>query len=102
MRNGVAETYDFDTLAGAMNICLVRGESIDQLCVETAKRAQDALMRAFYRNKITGKWGFDGPALQDIPIGIDLYEQMLALSTPMQMQSVMKTTIERMNKGNTL
>ena len=102
MRTGCADDGDFDTLASAVNICMVRGEEIDPLCVETAQRAQDALMRTMHRHKTTGRWGFDGPALQDIPVAMDLYRQMLELSTPMQMQSAMRATVQRMNKGQTL
>lgn len=102
MRTGCAADHDFDTLASAVNICMVRGEEIDPLCVETAQRAQDALMRTMDRHKATGRWGFDGPALQDIPLAMDLYRQMLELSTPMQMQSALRATVQRMNKGQTL
>lgn len=80
----------------------VCGMPIDPLCVETAKRAQAGLMRAYDRHTTTGRWGFDGPALQDMPDAIDLYEQMLELSTPMQMQAAMRETINRMNGGMTL
>lgn len=102
MKSGQGRHEDFDTLSSAMNICMVRGEEIDPLCVETAKRAMDALMRSFYREKMTGRWGFDGPALQDIPLAIDLYNQMVELSTPIQLKSAMLETVNRMNRGLTL
>ena len=41
-------------------------------------------------------------AAQDIPLAMDLYRQMLELSTPMQMQSALRATVQRMNKGQTL
>ena len=102
MRTGCAQDGDFDTLAASINIALVRGEAIDPLCVETAYKAQEGLMRCLARFETTGRWGFDGPALQDIPMAIDLYEQMLTLSTPLQMHSAMQETVTRMNKGVTL
>ena len=102
MRTGGAQDDDFNDLACAMNVCMVRGEDIDPLCVETAQRAQDALMRTHARHAATGRWGFDGPALQDIPVAIDLYEQMLALSTPEQMHTAMRETLTRMKRGEHL
>lgn len=75
LRSGTAHDGDFDTLAAALNISVVRGESIDPLCVHTAQLAQDALIRARDRYERIGRWGFDGQALQDIPPAIDLYEQ---------------------------
>lgn len=102
MRNGGGGEQDFHTLACLVNIVLVRSEVIDPLCVETAKRAQDALMRTLDRHQRCDQWGFDGQALQDLPPALDLYEQILELSTPQQMHDAMRVTIERMNAGEVL
>lgn len=102
LRTGHGEEGDFHTLAGAVNVAMVRAEVIDLLAEQTAITARDALMRCLQRHQTTGRWGFDGPALQDIPPALDLYEQLLALSTPQQMQDAMTETIRRMESGNHL
>jgi hypothetical protein len=102
IKSGQAQRDDFDTLAAMANICLVRSEEIDAFCVESAKRAQDALMRCLRRYESTGRWGFDGPAIQDIEIVIDFYEQLLEMSTPQQMKKAMLTVIERTNAKEVL
>ena len=99
MRSGSGEEADFHTLAGAVNVALIRSETIDPLCVETAQRAQASLMRILDRHRRIGRRGIDSQALQDIPPALDLYEQLLALSTPMQMQHAMQETLARMQAG---
>lgn len=100
LRTGKGEETDFHTLAAAINVSLIRSESIDKLCVETCQRAQYALMSVLARSKRIGKWGLDAAGLQDIPPAIDLHEQLLELSTPLQMQQAMRETLLRMNSGH--
>ncbi|MGH6627615.1 MAG: hypothetical protein ACRECD_13940 [Burkholderiaceae bacterium] len=99
LRSGRGEEDDFHTLAAVVNVALIRSEAIDPLCVETCERAQQALLRVLERRRRSGLWGFDGPALQDIPPAIELHEQLLALSTPLQMQRAMNETLRRMSAG---
>ena len=100
LRSGKGEETDFHTLAAAVNVSLIRSESIDQLCVETCQRAQDALMSVLARSKRINKWGLDAAGLQDIPPAMDLHEQLLELSTPHQMQQAMRETLRRMEAGH--
>lgn len=102
LRTGAGGEGDFHTLAAAVNTAMVRSESIDQLCVETCQRAQGALMLVKSRFDRLGKWGLDATSLQDIPPAIDLHEQLLDMSTPLQMQNAMAETIRRMNAGHAL
>ena len=102
LRIGRGDENDFHTLACIVNVALIRSESIDQLCVETCQRAQDALMTILARSKRLGKWGLDAAGLQDIPPAMDLHEQLLELSTPHQMQQAMQETLLRMEAGHGL
>ena len=102
LRTGDGQEADFHTLAAAMNTALVRSESIDPQCVEVCQLAQDALMRVLGRSKRLRKWGLDAAGLQDIPPAIDLFEQILTLSTPLQMQQSMRETMHRMQAGHGL
>ena len=85
IRSGTGSEADFDALAIAINDAVIRSESIDALCVETCRIAQDALLQAKERYLRTGRWGFDWQGLQNIPPALDLYEEIIANSTPAQM-----------------
>ena len=102
MRTGQGTWDDFNTLAQVVNVALVRAEDIDALAVDVAKRAQDALMAIRSRHDRCGKWGVDHVAMQDLPVCLNLYEQMLELSTPLQMAQAMRNTLARMNAGHLL
>jgi hypothetical protein len=102
LKTGKATEADFHTLAGAVNVALVRSEDINPLAVEVCNRAAEALMSVWARFQRSRVWGVDYLALNHLPTAIDLYEQLLELSTPMQMQEAMNTTIKRMNDGHVL
>ncbi len=102
MRNGQGTEHDYHTLAAVVNVALVSSEVIDDLCVQTARSGQEAMMRALARFRKLGKWGFDAIALQDLPVVLDLHEQLLEKCTPLQLQKAMNETIDRMNRGQVL
>ena len=83
------------TLPQAINTAMVRSEAVDPLCEQTAVAARDALMRCWHRHQRTGVWGFDGPALLEVEAGIDLHEQLVRLSTPLQMIEALRTVMQR-------
>ena len=99
IKTGVSVEGDFHTLAAAVNVTMVRAESIDPLAEEVAIKAKDALMRTLRRHQSTGRWGFDGPALGEISDCIDMHEQLIELQTPLQMQKAMTEVIRRMDAG---
>lgn len=99
MRTGKGSDDDFHTVAAVINVAMVCAESIDPFVLETAIRARDAIIRAKQRRERTGVWGFDGPALMDIPPCIDLHEDLVANQTPLQMQKAMLEVIRRMDAG---
>ena len=102
LRGGHGEQGDFDTLAAALNIALVRAEAIDPLCERTCIDAQGALMRTHERYGRTGRWGVDGPALQAIPPALDLHDQMLELSTPAQIEAAGLEVMRRIRAGEVI
>lgn len=102
LRTGAGTEGDFHTLAAAINVAMIRAETIDPMAEQTAIAARDALQRCWQRHATHGKWGFDGTALQDLPPAIDLHEQLIALSTPLQMADAMKEAIRRVDAGEVL
>lgn len=95
LRSGQGVESDFHDLAAAINVAMVRSEQIDPLCEQTALAARDALMRCWHRYQRSGVFGFDGPALAEIEAGIDLHEQLIRLSTPLQMVQALREVIKR-------
>jgi hypothetical protein len=95
LRTGHGTESDFHDLAAAINTAMVRSEAVDPLCEQTAIAARDALMRCWHRHQRTGVWGFDGPALLEVEAGIDLHEQLIRLSTPLQMIEALRTVMQR-------
>lgn len=98
LKSGKGVESDFHDIAAAINCTMVRSEEVDPMCEYTAIAARDALMRTWHRWEKTGKWGFDGPALAEVEAGIDLYEQLIRLSTPGQMVKAMREVIRRGQK----
>ncbi len=99
LRTGRGTESDFHDLCAAVNTTMVRSESVDPLCEQTAIAARDALMRCWHRHEKTQRWGFDGPALHEIEAGISLHEQLIRLSTPLQMIEALREVIRRGDCG---
>jgi hypothetical protein len=95
LRTGRGTESDFHDLCAAINTTMVRSEAVDPLCEQTAIAARDALMRCWHRHEKTQRWGFDGPALLEVEAGIDLHEQLVRLSTPLQMIEALRTVMQR-------
>ena len=86
---------DISDIGTAVNVTMVRSEAIDPLCLQTAVAARDALLRTLHRYHATGRVGFDGPAIADVELGIDLHEQILRLSTPLQIADALREVMRR-------
>lgn len=95
IKTGHGTERDFHDLASAINTTMVRSESVDPLCEQTAIAARDALLRTWHRFEKTGRLGFDGPALGEVADGIDLHEQLIRNSTPLQMIEALREVMRR-------
>lgn len=88
--------HDHDLLAHALGVSIIRALQIkpnDNPMIPVLKDATDAVRRAIARYQDKGTWGLDGPGRTALLEGIDLYSQILHLSSPAQMT---KATEERM------
>lgn len=85
LRTGTSDTDDFDHVAMTMNMCKVRAISIDAALADMLEHAQDAMGRCRERYNHMGRFGFDGPGLQDVLCALDACEAIIDASTPMQM-----------------
>lgn len=99
IKNGTGTTDHFDELVVSVNATLVRSESIHQDCVDVCIAAQEALLRCKARFLRTGRFGWDGPALHQVPPALDLHEEIMRNSTPHQMTVALKEQYSRIQRG---
>ena len=97
LKSGTTESRHFDRVGAAFNIAMIRASAIDPLCEQTMRLGMDALERCaelFYRH---GRYGFfGGPDRELVNDAIELYAQILALSTPGQMEDATMEVARRM------
>ena len=85
-----------DLLAHAVGVAWLR--AIDIAGHDTGKNPMlpilklgaDAIQRLGESRRRTGAWGFDGPAIQQVADALDVYEEILMKSSPLQMASASK------------
>lgn len=102
IRLGEGKNNDFICLSDACNVSLVRAEKISPLVESVCLVARDALLRCKSRFYKTGRWGFDGPALSAITDMLDVYEQMVDLLKPLQIQDDLAEAMRRERDGQGL
>jgi hypothetical protein len=100
MRNGQGTPQDFGTLADAINITLARSKQMDALCIETCNLAINSMRRTHERYMRIGRYGFDGPALLDIALVLDLFDQFVKLGTPQQLFDAISAVKTGIRLGN--
>lgn len=106
IKNGEANPDDadyFDMLTHAFGVSTIRAIDIagkDEFAnpmLPICRAANDAMERCRVRRLSVGRWGFDGPALDQIEAAIELYETILRSSSPAQMQETTVRRIEILN-----
>lgn len=91
MLSGKATEMDFDVLAHAMGVSMLRAidiageDDFDNAMLPIVKAATNALQRTKDRYLRLHRWGFDGPAIDEVLAGVELYETILQASSPAQM-----------------
>jgi hypothetical protein len=93
IKHGTAtnDGLDFDVIAHALGVAWLRAVEIagyeatsnPMLCV--IQDANEAMRRTRDRFERLTRWGFDGPAIDEVGAGIELYETILQSSSPAQM-----------------
>jgi hypothetical protein len=96
LKSGHGEPADFDRLASAFNVGLVRSELIDPLAEQTMQAGIEALRERDRIQQKHGRYGFTGPGLVAVADAIELYEGILRLSKPIQMQRALEEAARRM------
>lgn len=98
MKSGKGSQSDYQDLADAINVAMVRAEAIDPMAELMVLKARDAMMRLLERFTRTGRWGFDGPAIAQVEEAVEFHEQLLRLSTPQQMIDALREVYRRCDR----
>lgn len=99
LKQGDAPASDFERLAAVLNVGLIRAESIAPEVVDAMKEAIEALLHCHGLHERHGRWGFTGPGIQAMNEALELYEQILAKSSPNQMEAAVRESYRRMVAG---
>lgn len=92
----------FDTVANALNASLILSERIGQDAVDVAQRAQCAMVEMQKRYHRVGSFGTDAVLLADVPPGLDLYDQLMGFSNPLQLVQATCQSWRRIAQGHVL
>jgi hypothetical protein len=83
--------HDFDVLAHAIGVAWIRAVQIagedefTNTMLPILRAANEALSRSRERFLRIGRMGFDGPAIEQVMAGVELYETIVQASSPAQM-----------------
>lgn len=99
LTSGEGTEEDFDIVSSTSNQVMVRAENIGELAVEVALRGRDALIQMKQRYQRLQKFGPDAAALSDVPPMLDLYYEILHLSSPQQMILAHREAYKRATSG---
>lgn len=96
------DIQDHDELMHGLAVALVRGHEIggtDNPCTEPLMAGVKALQRASERRGRTGRWGLDGPGIQELRQAVGIYEEILMASSPKQMQKAYEKHLRMLLKA---
>lgn len=99
LKAGHGDDNDFGRLAATVNVGMIRAEDIDPQLVGMFQAAGDALLEAARIQKRHGKYGFTGPDILTMNAALELYQQLLTLSSPNQMASAAEEGSRRYAAG---
>jgi hypothetical protein len=96
LKSGSGEPADFDRVGAAINVGLVRSESIDPLAEQTMQAGADAMVECDGFWQRHGRFGFTGPGLTAVTDAIELYEGIVRMSKPIQMERAVEEVARRL------
>jgi len=102
LKVGTGTDNDFDKVAAAVNVGMIRAEQIDPAAEETMLRGVQALASCDAIKAKHKRYGFTGPDLISMADALDLYEQILQLSTPRKMMDAVAEMAKRIRKGHVM
>lgn len=98
LKNGDEESWY--VLAGSLNVALVLAEQgYGEEFIPEVKAAMGGLMNAKYRADRTGRWAFDGDAIQAMRTALTIHDQQCALAKRSEIKKALQAITERANAG---
>jgi hypothetical protein len=102
MRDGMGTRQDWELLCEILGEAQIRAAEIEGVkggeLAATLAPAINAMRRVRDRYHRVGKFGLDGPALHEIPAGLDVYDAILQASSPAQMANAALKRVQVVNK----
>ena len=98
LKCGQASDADFDRVGAALNVGRARAELIDPLAEQTMQSGIDAMYSCAEIYQRHGRYGFCGPDIASVNDAINLYEDILRLSTPKMMCDATEVAFHRVNE----
>lgn len=98
LKCGQASDGDFDRVASALNVGLIRAELIDPLAGQTMQAGINAMYSCAEIYKRHGRYGFTGPDIVAVNDAVNLYEEILRLSTPKMMCDATTVAFQRVSE----
>ena len=96
LKLGTATAADFNRVACAFNVGLVRAEAIDFRAVEVMTAGAEALTECDRIQQRHRKYGFTGPGLLAAGDAMNLCEDIVRLSPPVLMEAAVEEVARRM------
>lgn len=96
LKLGTATAADFNRVACAFNVGLVRAEAIDFRAKEVMEAGAEALEECDRIQQRHRKYGFTGPGLVAAGDAMNLYEDIVRLSQPVLMEAAVEEVARRM------
>jgi hypothetical protein len=105
IKDGILPTEDtecHDLVGHCIGVSQIRildigGEGANELIGELNDAAH-ALQRTRVRHERTGKWGLDGPAINEIRNALYIYETVVRSSSPLQMERAQGVRLDKIRK----
>lgn len=104
LKQGTAQSDDFDRVAMALNVAQVRALQIDEGLATVINKAHDAMNEVRKRYMQIERWGFTKPQLDAVIEALDVHQVIHDASSPMQMQralTVVHKSIMTQLRGHT-
>ncbi len=87
LKSGDALPDHFHQLACSLNTAMVLAERIGQQLVDVMDAAHAAMIECAEFHQRHGRFGFTGPGMQAVAEALDVYGQIVSLSTPRQVMA---------------
>ena len=99
LSNGLGTQDDFDMLAACLNVAAVMAADIDELVLDVLDRGMTTLVAMKERYTRLGRFGADAEALQAMPHALDVHDEIIKHSTPMQTVTALRTAMKMVEQG---